>query len=60
MPDERYEHIARLRQQGLDAARTTNTDYLLVCIDFCLTIKIITPLVPPPLNHFHLHGAVSV
>ena len=32
MPDERYEHIARLRQEGLDAARTASADYLLVCV----------------------------
>ena len=32
MGDERYEQIARLRQTGLEAARATNADYLLVLL----------------------------
>ena len=32
MPDERYKQIARLRQEGLVAARAANSDYLMVWI----------------------------
>ena len=30
MPDERYEQITKLRQEGLEAARAADADYLLV------------------------------
>lgn len=30
MPDERYEQVARLRQKGLEAARSSGADYLFV------------------------------
>lgn len=30
MPEERYLHVAQLRQQGLDAARKAGADYLFV------------------------------
>jgi stress response protein YsnF len=32
MTDERYEHMSKLRQEGLDEARRTRVNYLLVRI----------------------------
>ena len=34
--DERFEHIARLRQEGLEEARKSGADYLLVSVYYLL------------------------